>query len=292
MKISQIIKTVIAGTLISTSTITFSLYHSEKAKAEVDHYYRDGFQYPTYVTALNKAKKISNKKLSISHYTTTKQSKLKAIGRVSNKNGWKKGSNDPKVRKQDSMGTGTVIGSHTFITNAHVIDDRYGKAAAAKYISFDMNRDGKSIPYHFHASKVIKVPQSDIAVVHTKENMGKYVKPIRIATDKEIKSLKFNSTLYSLGYPWQHNDNTKAYFNRLRFVQFSGNGSEILTKDIFRSGASGSPMLDSKFSKIYGLRTYGYNLDGKSTDQYAKQEMACGESFKGSAGQFVRNNIK
>lgn len=156
MKISQIIKTVIAGTLISTSTITFSLYHSEKAKAEVDHYYRDGFQYPTYVTALNKAKKISNKKLSISHYTTTKQSKLKAIGRVSNKNGWKKGSNDPKVRKQDSMGTGTVIGSHTFITNAHVIDDRYGKAAAAKYISFDMNRDGKSIPYHFHASKVIK----------------------------------------------------------------------------------------------------------------------------------------
>lgn len=57
MKISQIIKTVIAGTLISTSTITYSLYHSEKAKAEVDHYYRDGFQYPTYVTALNKAKK-------------------------------------------------------------------------------------------------------------------------------------------------------------------------------------------------------------------------------------------
>ncbi|MGX0747137.1 hypothetical protein ACUW9H_001650 [Staphylococcus capitis] len=51
-------------------------------------------------------------------------------------------------------------------------------------------------------------------------------------------------------------------------------------------------MLDSKFSKIYGLRTYGYNLDGKSTDQYAKQEMAGGESFKGSAGQFVRKNIK
>ena len=79
MKISQIIKTVIAGTLISTSTITYSLYHSEKAKAEVDHYYRDGFQYPTYVTALNKAKKISNKNLSISHYTTTKQSKLKQL---------------------------------------------------------------------------------------------------------------------------------------------------------------------------------------------------------------------
>lgn len=291
MRISQTIKTGIALTLISASTLTLNV-SNKHAHAEVDHYYRDGFQYPTYEQALNKAKKISNNQLSISHYTSASKNNLKAIGRVSNKNGWKKGSSDPAVRKQDSMGTGTVIGKQTFVTNAHVIDDQYGKATSAKYISFDMNRDGKKIPYHFHATKVIKVPQSDIAIVYTKENMSQYAKPIRIATDKEIKSLKYNTPLYSLGYPWQYNDNTKSYFNRLCFLQFSGNGTEILTKDIFRSGASGSPMLDSKFSKIYGLRTYGYNLRGNSTSEYAKQEVSGGESFKGSAGQFVKNNIK
>ena len=52
------------------------------------------------------------------------------------------------------MGTGTVIGDHTLITNAHVIDDKNGKAASAKYITFAMNRDSKHIPYKFHASNV------------------------------------------------------------------------------------------------------------------------------------------
>ena len=80
--------------------------------------------------------------------------------------------------------------------------------------------------------------------------MSKYAKPIRIASDKEINSLKFNTPLYSLGYPWQNGDNTKAYYSQLRLTQFSANGTEIMTKDIFRAGASGSPMLDSKYSKF------------------------------------------
>ena len=72
--------------------------------------------------------------------------------------------------------------------------------SAPKYIKFQLNRNGKSIPYTFHANEVIKVPQYDIAIVHTKENMSKYAKPMRIATDSEIKKLKFNTPLYSLGY--------------------------------------------------------------------------------------------
>ena len=151
---------------------------------------------------------------------------------------------------------------------------QYGRAAAPKYIKFQMNRDGSRMPYVFQATEVIKVPQYDIAVVH---KICLNMKPVKIATDSEIKQLKFNSPLYSLGYPWQYNDNTKAYFNKLRVTQFSTNGTEIQTKDIFRSGASGSPMLNSTFTKMYGLRTYGM---GGSTDAYAKQEMSGGESFK------------
>ena len=36
----------------------------------------------------------------------------------------------------------------------------------------------------------------DIAIVHTKENMSKYAKPMRIATDSEIKKLKFNTSIF------------------------------------------------------------------------------------------------
>lgn len=279
------IKTMICSTLIASLAMSTTATLSNQAHADTDYYYRDGLNYPSDQQAYQKTKKISKSSISIQHYTKANQNNLKAIGRVSNMNGH-------KGKGKDSMGTGTVIGDHTLITNAHVIDDKNGKAASAKYITFAMNRDGKHIPYKFHASNVKKLPHYDIAIVHTKEKMSKYAKPIRIASDKEINSLKFNTPLYSLGYPWQNGDNTKAYYSQLRFTQFSANGTEIMTKDIFRAGASGSPMLDSKYSKIYGLRTYGYNLWNNSTDKYAKQEMAGGESFKGKAGQFVKDNIK
>ena len=44
-----------------------------------------------------------------------------------------KGSRDASVRKQDSMGTGTVIGAHTFVTNAHVIDDHMVSSGSEIY---------------------------------------------------------------------------------------------------------------------------------------------------------------
>ena len=77
----------------------------------------------------------------------------------------------------------------------HMLSMIIWSAAAPKYIKFQMNRDGSRMPYVFQATEVIKVPQYDIAVVHTKQNMSKYVKPVKIATDSEIKQLKFNSPL-------------------------------------------------------------------------------------------------
>lgn len=280
-------KTFIASVVIGTTMFGYA-GHNDEAQA-VGNYYYDGLHAGEYSGYL-KAKKISNSSISNKYYPNASQSNLKSIGRVSNLNGWKVGI--PEYKGQDSMGTGTVIGAHTFVTNGHVIDDKYGKAAAPKYIKFQLNRNGKSIPYTFHANEVIKVPQYDIAIVHTKENMSKYAKPMRIATDSEIKKLKFNTPLYSLGYSKINGDNTKPYFSKFRVTQFSPNGSEIQTKDIFRSGASGSPMLNSKYTTMYGMRTYGHNLGGTATDMYAKQEASGGESFKGYAGKFVRQHIK
>ena len=43
------------------------------------------------------------------------------------------GKGIPEYKGQDSMGTGTVIGAHTFVTNGHVIDDKYGKVKTKIY---------------------------------------------------------------------------------------------------------------------------------------------------------------
>lgn len=39
-------------------------------------------------------------------------------------------------------------------------------------------------------------------------------------------------------------------------------------------------MLNSKYTTMYGMRTYGHNLGGTATDMYAKQEASGGESFQ------------
>ena len=154
-------KTFIASVVIGTTMFGYAGHHDD-AQA-VGNYYYDGLHAGEYSGYL-KAKKISNSSISNKYYPKASQSNLKSIGRVSNLNGWKVGI--PEYKGQDSMGTGTVIGAHTFVTNGHVIDDKYGKAAAPKYIKFQLNRNGKSIPYTFHANEVIKVPQYDIAIVH------------------------------------------------------------------------------------------------------------------------------
>lgn len=272
-------KAVIASLVLLTSVAVTGY----EAQAAGDYYYNGMTNYNAS-TAYPKTKRISNKEVTIHHIANESKGKYKAVGRVSNKDGW-------KGRGKDSMGTGTVIGKYTFITNAHVIDTAKGSAAAPKYITFDLNRDGKAKTFTFHATKVVKVPYADVALVYTKEKLTNYAQALPIASNTQINQLKYNRNLYSVGYPWQNGDNTKSHWSKLKFIQKSSNGTELQTKDIFRAGASGSPMVDGSY-RIYGLRTYGYNLWGTSTDAYAKAEMSGGEALNGSTGNFVRSHIK
>ncbi len=194
---------------------------------------------------------------------------------------------------KDSMVTGFVVGNHTFVTNAHVVDRANGRQTDPKNIKFQLNRDGKKIPYQFQVQKIYKVPAYDIVVVETKENMVQKanVKPFKLATNQQIKSLKFNDNLYSLGYPVINGDNTYAYWHKLKFLQEASNKAELMTKDIFRAGDSGSPIVNRNF-EVYALRTYGYNLRGNSDYQYAKQEVAGGESIYGNPRTFILRHIR
>lgn len=278
---------IIKGIICFITVIVLSVVVSGESHA-VGNYYYNGLQSPNDSNALKKAKQINNKDVTIQRYNYANKTKYKAVGRIRNNDGW-------KGYGKDSMGTGFVIDDYTVLTNAHVIDRSNGHSASPKDIVFHMNRDGRKIPYTFHASKIIKVPSSDIAIIHTKEKMSKYTQPLNLASESQIKNLKFKDNLYSLGYPWQFNgtrdDNTLAYRNKLKFLQFSSNKTEIQTKDKFRSGASGSPMVNGNYH-VYGLRTYGYNLRGGSTDSYAKQEVAGGEALVGYARNYVLSHSK
>ncbi|MBX8994500.1 MULTISPECIES: serine protease [Staphylococcus] len=272
-----------SAALIATGLLTVELGAEMNTSQAVEgHYDYDGMYPSNANSAYQKATNINNNDVTIKHYGYANKTKYKAVGRVSNVDGW-------KGKGKDSMGTGFMIDKHTFLTNGHVIDNPNGKAVAAKNVTFEMNRDGNKRPYKFHANRISKVAGQDIAVVNTKEDMSKAAQPLKLATQKQIQGLKYKDRLYSLGYPWQNNDNTKAYWNKFRFLQYSSNHTELMFKDKFRAGASGSPIVNNKY-QVYGLRTYGWNLRGNSTDKYSQQEVAGGEALTTQAQQFINNH--
>ncbi|TDM05244.1 S1 family peptidase [Macrococcus lamae] len=261
-----------------TGTLLFSL--STQAHAVDTDYHYDGLQPENLKTSYQLAKSVSNSKTIMKVQGNSNASRYKAVGYISNKDSW-------AGRGVEAMGTGFVIDDYTVLTNAHVIDNQKGNAAQVKYIRFMMNRDGKKIPYNFEVKDIVKIPSADLAVLHTKKRLTNYVKPLKLATDPQIMQLRRGTPLYSVGYPYHGTDDyTTRYWNQAVFLRQSPNMTELVMKDRFRAGASGSPLVDANFT-VYGVRTYSHKLYNVNDDKYGRVELAGAESLYGYSGALV-----
>ncbi|UTH14210.1 S1 family peptidase [Macrococcus equipercicus] len=263
---------VITGVLLCSLT-------TQAHAMETDYYY-DGLKPNNLQTGYERAKSYSNSTTIMKLQGNDSKSRYKAVGYISNKNGW-------AGEGEESMGTGFVIDDYTVLTNAHVIGDKNGNKVQAKYIRFMMNRDGKKIPYNFEVKDIVKIPSADLAVLHTKNRLTAYVKPLKLATDWQINQLRPGTPLYSVGYPYHGTDDyTTRYWNQAVFLGRSSNITELMTKDRFRAGASGSPLVDANFN-VYGVRTYSHKLYNVNDDKYGRVELAGAESLYGYSGAKV-----
>lgn len=262
---------------LTVLTTLLTLTIAGQAQAVETNYYYDGLKPNNLKTGYQLAKSYSNSKTIMRTQGNSNASRYKAVGYIANTNGF-------AGKGIEAMGTGFVIDDYTVLTNAHVIDDQNGRAAQAKYITFMMNRDGKKIPYRFAVKDIVKIPSADLAVLHTKKRLTSYVKPLTLATDAQIMRLKKGTPLYSVGYPYHGTDDyTTRYWNQAVFLGHSSNQTELMMKDRFRSGASGSPLVDANF-RVYGVRTYSHKLYNVNDDKYGKVELAGAESLYGYSG--------
>lgn len=81
-------------------------------------------------------------------------------------------------------------------------------------------------------------------------------------------------------------DNTKLWESHAKFLKDTSNNKEIMNKQIFRSGGSGSPML-TKNNKLIGISAYGWNLNGTTGN-----ELAGGFKFTHDVRHFIQKNMK
>ncbi|ULG72716.1 trypsin-like serine peptidase [Macrococcus brunensis] len=265
---------------LALNVTLLGIIFSNQAHAVGTNYYYDGLEPANLYTGYTLAKSIPNTSIIMKRTTNSNISRYKAVGYISNKDGW-------AGRGEESMGTGFVIDDYTILTNAHVVDNQYGTKSNASYVRFMMNRDGANIPYNFAIKDIVKIPYADLAILHTSVKLSNYVRPLPLATDWQIMNLKKGTPLYSVGYPYNGTSNyTLRYWNQAMFLAQSANKTELIMKDKFRAGASGSPLVDAYF-RVYGVRTYSHKLYNVNDDKYGYVELAGAESLYGYSGAKV-----
>jgi len=274
-----------AGVLGVVSMSVALLIPQQNEAHAVGSFPYDGLNSNNSNQALSYAKQFSNSDLSINQVKDPKGSGYEAVGRVSNMDGWK-GSG------KDSMGTGFIVDDHTFITNAHVVETKDGNQAKPQYVKLVTERNGDDKKYTFNAKSIKQVPGADAVVIHTRQNMGRLVEPLKLASEKNINDTKFGETIKSPGYNIVKNgDNTRLWESKGKALMTTSNGKELMNKQIFRSGGSGSPMLTSD-NQVLGIMAYGYSLNGQGGYAEADQELSGGFKFTGTTRDFIEKNLK
>lgn len=259
--------------------VTFALPHGD-AHASVAAYPYNGLSGSNYSQAMNVKSQVGG--VSINKVSNPHKAGYSAVGRVTNLDGW-------KGHNKDSMGTGFIVGPHTYITNLHVVQDGNGKIARAQDVKMVTERNGSSHKYTFNANKIERIPGADAVMIHTRQDMGRYVKPFKLASTKTINGLKLGTQLKAPGYDKYSpngptDDNTKLWESHARYLKTTSNGKEIMNKQVFRSGGSGSPILTSN-NQLIGISAYGWNLNGTTGN-----ELAGGFKFTGSVRDFIQKH--
>lgn len=230
--------------------------------------------------AIKLANGISNKDIPIRQIQKNEKSNVVGIGGY---------TNDSHTRNY-TYGSGVAIGKHTIVTAAHVVDDEGAskKPFTSKPVSqleVQPNRNGSSIPTRLPVDNVRMIKEGDVAVIHTKEDLSKYVPISPLASESSIKNLKPKDTLYANHYGRMENDKYKdgnvysqepitAYRSQVKFL---GHATSIhpvgYTKGYLTGGSSGSGYMNEK-NQVVGVHSFSF-----ASDETLKNHMGGGYMF-------------
>lgn len=228
----------------------------QKAQAETLYDYRndDRTYGSNYSNALKYAEAISNSQIYI------KQQKGD-IGQVVT-------YNNPDHPLWASTGTTTAIGKHTLITAAHVVDKDNATAphspVDASKVKIRIKRDGavSTSVKTIDVSSIKSVKGGDVAILHTKEDVSKYMKVYPIASESTIKNLRKGEPLKMYHYPnikegQYANTLGKQYLSISRYLiqEHTPKHPQFYFKGYAYHGTSGASVLNAR-NQIVGIHTY------------------------------------
>lgn len=228
----------------------------QKAQASMLYDYRDDDKTygSNYSNALKYAENISNSQIFI-------KQQQGEIGQVLS-------YNRPDNPTLANTGTATAIGKHTLITAAHVVD-RYDATephspSNPSRIKVRIKRDGgwNTSIKNIDIQSVKSIEGGDVVLLHTNEDLSKYMKIYPIASESTIKNLKKGEPLKMYHYP---NINEGRYANTLgkqylsigRYLiqEHTPHHPQFYFKAYAYHGSSGASVLNAR-NQIVGVHSY------------------------------------
>ncbi|SCU18757.1 MULTISPECIES: trypsin-like serine peptidase [Mammaliicoccus] len=244
--------------------------------------YKDTFNKAThsdYSDAFKIGSQIPNDLLTLKLYNTHSKNHIEAVGKISS----------DETGKSGNGATAFVIDDYTIITASHVASDKVGNKETKQFYFYPSKADQR-VPIKFKVKNFHKSSERDVAVLITQQRLSTKIKPLKIASEQEIKDLKPKEPLYMLGYP-----NKKPYNGQF---MYQSNGYYLKsTKDYIEyighlhrtTGFSGSPVLN-EHNHVVGLHAHGISPEINTKHQSTRDIYTGGPLITGKTRDFINQH--
>lgn len=232
--------------------------------------------------ALKIMKKSGNKGVTIEHA----KAKDANIATVYNWN--------PKA-KQLTYGTGTAIGKHTILTANHVVNDQSAHKpltpSQPQNMRINILQEGSKIVRTLEVFGVQMLQYGDVSLVYTYEDISKYMKIRKIASESSIKAMKANTPIhmYHYGKPTGKYKNDPAgtmYHSKGKYTMPARNVNPIgYYQMMAEPGSSGGAVLNSK-NEVIGVHAFRLN-----SGDYKKYNLNTMAEIRGKLRKEIIDNI-
>lgn len=232
--------------------------------------------------ALKIMKKSGNKGVTIEH-TKAKDANIATVYN------W-----NPKA-KQLTYGTGTAIGKHTILTANHVVNDQNAHKpltpSQPQNMRINILQEGSKIVRTLEVFGVQMLQYGDVSLVYTYEDISKYMKIRKIASESSIKAMKANTPIhmYHYGKPTGKYKNDPAgtmYHSKGKYTMTARNVNPIgYYQMMAEPGSSGGAVLNSK-NEVIGVHAFRLN-----SGDYKKYNLNTMAEIRGKLRKEIIDNI-